>query len=233
MKELQQIVNDKVLKMVEDGSIEKAIEDGVSGAILRAIKDQFRSYGDITKQIEKSIGEGLAVNVKDLPFETYNEQMLVLIKTKLGDMFKGDASTKFLSEMDRVLAPAPKEMPIKEFVETIAGFWKTDDPYDADDLDDYATVEIEETNYGGFHLNMWKKKESSSSYSSRSRTEDLCLFVGKDGKIRLSHRQNYNLTCFSEHEAFVFKMYAAGTILTGTEDFDPDDCDLTLKECEY
>lgn len=30
-----------------------------------------------------------------------------------------------------------------------------------------------------------------------------------------------------------FKLYAAGTMVTGIEDFCPEDCDLTLKDCDY
>ena len=84
MKDLQQIVNDKVQSMIDENVIQKAIEDGVQSAITTAIENQFRSYGAITKQIEKAIEEGMALNLSDVPFETYNEQMLVAVKQKLG-----------------------------------------------------------------------------------------------------------------------------------------------------
>lgn len=228
MQEIQKIVNDKVQSMVDDGSIQGAIEDGVSKAITKAISSQFESYGSITKQIEDAMKDGLAINVKDLPFESYNEQMLVAVKARIGALFQGTASDKFMTEMDKLLAPAPQEIPIKEFVETVAGFWKTDEPWDAGDLDDYATVEIEETDYGSVSLQMWKQKVSS--YGSRANIADLRLYISKEGAIRINHGHGYNPTCFHEHEAFIFKLYAAGTIITEIDGFDPDDCNLTLKE---
>jgi hypothetical protein len=78
---------------------------------------------------------------------------------------------------------------------------------------------------------MWKQKESYSSYSSRSNTADLQLYISNN-KIRISHKSAYNPTCFSDEEALIFKLYAAGTIIAGLEDFDADDCDLTLKDTD-
>ena len=231
MKEIQEIINNKVQSMINDGSIQKSIEESIAKSIQTAIKSQFDSWGSITKQIEEAMKEGLKINIKDIPFESYNEQMLVAVKSRLSGLFKCAASEKFMEEMDKVLAPAPKEMAMKEFVETVAETWKTDEPWDANDIDEYATVEIERNEYDSVSLQMWKQKESSSSYSSHSNPADLQLYIIK-GAIRISHKQSYNPTCFSEHEAFVFKLYAAGTILTGIDDFDPDDCDLMLKECD-
>lgn len=234
MKELEKIVNDKVAEMSASGAIQEAIETGVVKAINRAIESQFESFGSITKQIEEAMKSGLQINTNDLPFETYNQQMLVAIKGKLGDMFAGAAAEKFLSEIDKMLEPAPKELSVDSFFEKIAEFWKTDEPWDADDLDERATIEIDRHNdscIDGISFKMWKKK--SNAYGTRSRSEDLHLYVSADGRIRISHGQAYNPTCFDAHEAFIFKLYAAGTIITGIDNFDPDDCELTLKECDY
>jgi len=237
MQDLHEIINNKVQAMVDDKVIQKAVENGVAKAIETAIANQFERFGGVTSQIEKTIKEGLQVDLKDLPFETYNAQMLVLIKSKLGNMFQGAAADRFLSEMDRILAPVPKEMPIHEFVETVVGFWKTDEPWDADDMDDYATVEVEpyrdDPNSKDITLKFWKQKERNDFLSSRKKENPptMQLFI-LDGRIRINHKHEYNPTCFSETEALVFKMYAAGTVLTGIEGFDQDNCDLTLKD-EY
>lgn len=231
MEQIQKIVNDKVQAMVDDGSIQNKIEVGIEAAIESAISQQFQSYGGITKQIEDALKDGLKINIKDLPFESYNEQMLVAVKARLGVLFQGAASERFMAEMDKLLATPPKEMHIREFVETIVGMWKEDIYYDSDGYDEYATVEVEtelEHGLSGVTLKMWKKK--MGAYSSNQ--ADIHLYI-IDGAIRISHRQSYNTTCFESSEAFIFKLYAAGTIITGIEDFDPDDCDLTLKENEY
>lgn len=133
-----------------------------------------------------------------------------------------------------MLEPAPKEMTINSFVETIISFWKTDEPWDADHLDEYATVEVEpyrDTTSNDITLKMWKKKEESTRYSATTNQPIMELFI-LSGVIRISHKYRYNPTRFSDTEAFVFKLYAAKTVLTGIEDFDPEDCDLTLKDMD-
>lgn len=235
MEDIQTIVNNHVAKLSEDGSIQATIEKSIESAITKSIEAEFESYGSITKQIKTAIEEGLQINLRELPFETYNQQMLVAVKTRLGNLFAGAASDKFMAEMDELLKPAPKEMPFKEFVETVVEFWKSDEYHDRDELDDYATAEIDDQRVGsGVSFSMWKKKEYNghSSLSSRKLSADLQLYI-IDGRIRINHRHGYNPTCFSEHEAFVFKLYAAGTVLTGIDGFDADDCDLKLREEEY
>lgn len=97
MKEFQKIANDRIQAMVDDGTIQKTIENGIEKAITKAIDGQFDSWGNITKQIKEAMDKGLQVNTDDLPFETYNQQMLILIKTRLGTMFQGLAAERFLS----------------------------------------------------------------------------------------------------------------------------------------
>lgn len=231
MKDIQTIVNDKVRQMIEGGAITGAIEKGIEDAISKAIDSQFKAYGGITKQIETALDDGLRINKSDLPFETYNQQMLVAVKAKLGNMFQGAASERFLQEIDKALEPAPEEMTLQELVEKVISFWKADEPWDADYLDEYATVETKENDHGGTSIKMWKQIDSSK-HSSYKKTEDLHLYISNKA-IRINHSHNYNPTCFQEHEAFIFKLYAAGTKITEIEGFDADDCDLTLKDLEY
>lgn len=235
MEALQEIANQKIQEMIDSGAIQKSIEDGVSRAIDSAIATQFERYGTITKQIEKAIEGGLNIDINDLPFESYNAQMLVAVKQKLGNLFSGQAADKFLAEIDKTLAPAPKEIAINELVECIAAEWKTDEPWDASDLDEHATAELEPGTgcmSDTFTLKMWKQKDSSSSHLSRSSSPDLKLHISR-GAIRINHSHGYNPTCFRDEEALIFKLYAAGTTITGMDSFDPDDCDLTLKEFDH
>jgi len=235
MEAIQQIVNNKIADMVSGGAIQEAVEKGIEQAVNKAIDQQFSHYGGLTKQLEKILEDGLKINSKDLPFEVYNQQMLVAVKSKINGMFQGEAASKFMTELDKTLAPVPAEMPINELVEVIAAEWKTEEPWDASDLDDYASVELEKHDYplnGSYSLKMWKQKESSSSYSSRLNSADLHLYIS-DNEIRISHKSAYNPTCLADEEALIFKLYAAGTKITGLESFDPDDCELLLKDSEY
>ena len=111
--------------------------------------------------------------------------------------------------------------------------WKTDEPWDADDLDEYMTVEIEEWKHSSndksdLDIKLWKKKEENFGRNSA----DVALFL-LENKLRISRKNRFNPTCFDEVEAYILKLYAAGTVITGIADCDPDDLDLCLKDSEY
>lgn len=224
MQTIQEIVNNKVQSMVDDGSIQTAIETGVQQAIEQVIKKQFESYGNFTKQLAAAVEEGLQINTKDLPFETYNQQMLAAVKGKLGSMFKGLAAERFMAEIEKTLAPAPAEMSINELIETIVKFWRESE-FGRLNIRDFALVEINSSGWKGKSVHLWKNHKENSMCRP-----DVDLYISEDGKIRINHTHNYNPTCFEEHEAFIFKLYAAGTVITGIEDFDPDNCALNLSE---
>jgi hypothetical protein len=224
MKEFQEIISNKVSSMIEDGSIQKNIEDGIQASIERSISEMFGSYGPLTKQIEKGLTEGLQLNLKDMPFEAYNQQMLVAVQAKIGNMFKSEASQKFLSEIDKTLAPAPKEMSLVELVNSIAKIWREDGD-DSSDIFEYANVEFsQDDRFSWYNLDMTKENHG---YKSK-----VSLHIS-DNKIRINHSHGYNPTCFDEVETLIFKLYSAGTKITGLDDFDEDECELTLKVDQY
>lgn len=232
MKELQQIMNAKVLEMAEAGTIQKSIEDKVEQAIESAINDQFRSYGNISKQIEKLLNDKLQIDERNIDIPTYNEVLGMAVKQKVDEFFETKAASRMMETMDKLFAPLPEEMALVEFVNKICSHWKTDEPWDADDLDDYATVELSDCEYGGYNLKMWKQKTSSYLYSSsRDRAEDIHLYLSKEGEIRLRH--TWNPTTLSDEDSLIVKAYASNLKLTGLNDFDPDDCELSLKDDEY
>lgn len=230
MKEIQSIVNEKVAEMIESGSIQKKIEDAIESAIENAIESQFRSYGSITKQIEDVFENGLKIDQSNIDIPSYTAVMEEIINNSINQYFAGEATERFRKMIDEKLAPLPQEMSINDLVEMIVKEWKTDEPWNADDLDDYATVELNQDCGRDSHsLKMWKQKEYNGHLSSRENQPDVHLFIIK-GKLAINH--NMNPTCLHNEDAIIFKAYAQGVKFTGIEDFDEDDCDLTLKE-EY
>ena len=233
MTDIQKVASEKISQLAESGKIKEVIEESIEKAITQAIKTEFETYGSITTQIKKAIDEGLQININDLPFETYNQQMSVVVKQRLGNLFAGAASERFIEEIDKTLEPAPREITIVDFVNTICRFWYTDDWNSFDDYDEYATVRIEDHNWStsiiSKSLRIWKQLEATGYRASGENQPNMHLYIS-DGKIRINHEHKYNPYCFSETEAYVFKLYAAGTTITGIEDFDQDDCNLQIRE---
>lgn len=237
MKELQAIINAKVKAMSDDGTIEHAIEESIEKTVKETIKRELESYGSISQVIRDTIKEGLVLDLKAIDFESYNQQMLVAIKQHFGTFFADLASEKFLSGLENLLTPAPKEISIQELCETIVKGWRKEVDWDSD-VDENATVTIDVWEHSSsgddYKVRLFKKEENG--YGSRrlaSMDAAFDLFINVDSGIRISHRQSYNPTCFSADEALIFKLYAAGTKITGLADADPDNWNLELKGEEY
>jgi len=225
MKTIQEVVNEKVAEIVESGTIEKMISDGVEKAVKSAVSSQFEQYGSVTKKLGEVVKKGLALDIEDIPMEVYNEQMLVAIKDRIGKAFAGSAHKKVMEDLDELLAPAPQEISIVDFVDEICRLYATH-AHNYEDLSDNAIVEFEQcTIAGGKDLKIWTEGKETS-YRSDKR-EDINLYIS-NGKIRINHNHYYNPTTISPAEAYIFKLYAAGTNLTGVEDFDPCDHEFQL-----
>lgn len=222
MLDLQRIATDHLKRLENDGTIKKAVEEGITRAITSAIDDQFRSYGALTQQINESIKEGLRIDPKQLDFPVYNRQMLIAIKQRLGQMFAGRAQDRFMEEMESVLEPAPAEMDISCLIRKIVGFWADEqaDFFDGD-VREYADVDLKADATERFYdLRMIKYRSELRLVGRR----EIHLMIRKNGEIGISHNLECNPTClFGNADAFIFKLYAAGTKIVGMSEYYPDE----------
>lgn len=229
MKEIQDIVNAQVKAMSESGEIQKQVEEGVKSAINKAIDRQFESYGNITKQLENAFKESLLLDNNSLNIPSLNAVMTEVVNTNINEFYKGQAAEKLHSLMKEKLAPLPNTMKLSEFVDLICKEFRVEDYENFDEVDDYATIEFGKSNYSWFELKVWKKKENSYG---RDNSADLQLTISKDGTLQGRHGSTNPYYLF-DVDALVFKAFSQGVIFTDFEDFDQDDCDLSLKDSEH
>lgn len=234
MKEIQDIVNAQVKEMSESGEIQKQVEEGVKAAINKAIDRQFESYGNITKQLEDAFKENLLLDKSNLDIPSLNAIMTGVVNANINEFYKGQAADKLHALMKEKLEPLPNEMSVVEFVDMICKAWFVDDYESYDEVDDYATVEIEDglSHVGIKGLKIFKKK--GGRYGSDESVDVGFSIDKKTGFATLSgrHRSTSPYYLF-DADALIFKAYAQGVKFTGLDDFDEDDCDLSLKSCEY
>lgn len=231
MKEINDIVTAKLAAMHESGAIEKMISESVEKSIASAIKESFERYGSITKTIEEAIKAGFKLDPGAIDFDHYNAVMLSAVKQKVMSAFGDDARSRFMQEMDKVLEPAPESIDIHDFVSRIAEMWR-ENYSEFDEYDECATVEInpafdfsQDTDK---RVSIWNKRKDGGRHFSTDNSSQIELFVCK-GKIRISHRMRFNPTCLDEVEAYIFKLYAAGTEITGINDYDPDEHEYPIR----
>tara|TARA_R100000951_G_scaffold2179_3_gene3720 strand:- start:3277 stop:3966 length:690 start_codon:yes stop_codon:yes gene_type:complete len=229
MQEIQAIVNAQVKQMSESGEIQKQVEEGVKSAINKAIDRQFESYGNITKQLEDAFKENLLLDNRSLNIPSLNAVMTEVVNTNVNEFYKGQATERLHSLMKEKLAPLPSTMKLSEFVDLICKEYKVEDYESFDEVDEYATVEFSKSNYSWFELKIWKQKDNSYG---RSNSADLQLTISKEGTLQGRHGSTNPYYLF-DVDALIFKAYSQGVIFTDVENFDSDDCDLSLKDSEY
>ena len=229
MKEIQDVVNAQVKLMSESGEIQKQVEDGVKSAIKKAIERQFESYGNVTKQLESAFKDNLLLDKSSLDIPSLNAVMTEVVNANINKFYRGQAAEKLHALMKEKLSPLPETMALHEFVSLLCKEMFVDEYDRYDEVDDFATVECEASNYGTYNLKVWKQKESTYG---RSNSCDVHLSINKDGTLNGRHGSTSPYYLF-DVDAMIFKAYSQGVIFTGVGGFDSDDCELSLKDPEY
>tara|TARA_Y100001001_G_scaffold59284_2_gene56150 strand:- start:16924 stop:17625 length:702 start_codon:yes stop_codon:yes gene_type:complete len=230
MKEINEIVNNHISSLQSEGILQKAIEEGVGKAVMKAIEEQFNSWGGITKQLEAIFKEKLLIDASNLDLPTYNHVMGQAVKMRIEKHLTEEAGARMMASIEELLTPMPAEIKTHDFIEKICEYWKSDDPCSCyDDLDEYATVEVTENDgvlRDSYNLKIWKQRKEDSYLRSRDRSPDVHLYI-IEGEIRLSH--TFNPTRLREEESVIVKAYTAGTKLIDIDEYDPDDYEYELK----
>lgn len=230
--DIEKVLNEKLAELISSGAIESKLQDCLESSIDKAINDAVKGYGGLRCSIEKYIKEGLSLNLCDVPFEVYNKMIAEELHRKIKKNFVEDKFQVVLDTVSGILEPAPKTIDIHEFVDKVIELEKSD-WLEYHECDDFVSVELITESSDRYSLKIWRQK-NSSLYSSSSRTNSPTLefCISKTEGIRIAHRSYYNPTCMFNSAPYTFKLYSAGTVITGLDDFDEDNCDLSLR-CEY
>lgn len=221
MLDLQQIATDHIKKLEQTGVIKTAIEKGIETAIIKAIDNQFGHFGSFSKQVEEVIKAGLKIDPDQIDFQVYNHQITTLIKQRLGNMFEGRSRDRFLEELEGILEPAPEEIDIACLIKEVVRLWGDEQAsfYD-DNVSEYATVTLEKRDWGEDSHTLTIDNGSGRLSGCKGVIE---LYL-TGGKIGISHRMETNPTVlFRSADAYIFKLYAAGTKVVGVDAYDPED----------
>ncbi|WP_299262961.1 hypothetical protein [uncultured Psychrosphaera sp.] len=110
MKELAQIVNESIGKMIEDGSIEKMIQTKIETTVAEIVNDSMKSYSDFGKDIKSKIEESIKLS-RGWTLPSYNNFIIEQVKNRFSDVVKSAA----LTNIDEILK---EEFPVIEGVQS-------------------------------------------------------------------------------------------------------------------
>lgn len=119
MKELETAIIAAFNKMAESGAIEKIIEEKISKTVDSILDSALKSYSDFGKDLEKTIKDGLKVDLKKLDLLEYNHIILAIIKKKLDHSVLTVGKERLEKEMEELLASPPAEVKLSALVEML------------------------------------------------------------------------------------------------------------------
>lgn len=236
MKELQQVVNESIQAMIDDGTVEKIIKDKLHDTIKSAIDSAMRSYSDFGKALEKHIETSLSVDFSNVNLDEYNHTIKGLIEGIVNKHYIAEARDKLAKQLEELFEPAPAEISLDDL---IARFKKENDDDAAGDHIERIGLIITSERDGHITVGLSKeppKERSSYLSSTRSEHPELAyehrLYI-RDGELRWCHLEGDRGNSFMPTTLYgfarvLFQMYCQGTRIT-VRSTDADDYDTTYS----
>ncbi|MBV1842222.1 hypothetical protein [Photobacterium ganghwense] len=119
MKELNEIVTTKLTAMIDDGSIEKMIEERLESLMQDTIKSAMQSYSGFGKSLTKTIEDSIGISLNQVSFPEYNHFVAQLVQEKYGQALDQHAAPLLEQLLKDELSPVPAELHAKEVLKVI------------------------------------------------------------------------------------------------------------------
>lgn len=208
--DLQSMVNAAMVKMHEEGAIQKIVEEKMAKTVSNIVDDVLGSYSDFGKQVKEVVKQSLAIDVDKMELPTYNVLVRNVVRERLDQLVHVQGIELLKARMDEIFKTVEPEMKLSEIVEN----WKEALNEDLERDGEHITVTWEPSTYssGGGWLYI-DDEEDKSNYQC-----DLRAGINRDGTIYALHWKSHDLlkeikttwAIDSIGEQF-FRMHAAGS----------------------
>lgn len=231
MFDLQESISTAFKTMAADGDIHKMVSDKLKSSIERSVDDAvgslFRYDGPLKKQIEEVVKEKVKVDFRELDLPSYQSIILEGVRTELNNRVSSVGVEKMKEAVSEMLdSEAPEkvtfEVMMEKFVDEKFRYGMSDDiqgeiSLDIDDHGNLVFIRIDEDSdverYQCEHAITLARIEKTDtftihSYERNGRKYNTPVSFGQD-KHGFGH--------------YAFKLYSAGTIISGIDSCCVDD----------
>lgn len=231
--DLQAKINEKFAELLDEGYVDKIVKETLQGTVKFIVQGSLRDWSDFAKQLEKHIGEGMAVNLKRLSLDHYNDIVLRIVQQELDGTVLESAQTAIRKRVQAVLGTLEKQQ--WKLSEIVAKFKESVlDLYGA--REGALGLEVEESTYGGWQIYLDQDgTEDGGLYSTRRKNKSASaykyrLYLDKEGKVYSflidGLRPDYTKRTTSHFDDFFFQLFAQGVQV----EVDESDCVLEYEE---
>jgi hypothetical protein len=228
MKELNEIVSQKITEMVKSGAIDKVIEDRIEKTISESIESCLKTYSDFGKSITEKIKDSLQCSGRDIEFPAYNIFISQIIQDKFKSVLES-TSIKHLEQLvEKAIDPVTKVSKTSVLIDQIREEWADLARESGDD-----SIKIE-SSYNDDETALYVKitgpeheGETVVTFYNFKNNEDNLWHIGyiNTNGHRLTGRSVMRAGTYTNAvEDILFKYYAMGTKFELDEDFEDIDC---------
>lgn len=202
---LEEVVQKKMASMIEDGSIEKKIEEQLEKTINKSIEDIFCSYGDFTKKLKEELQKVVCIN-DDLGLPGYGDLVTKIVRIQLGAHMEKQVADHVAGYIDTLLANYPAEITISELADKFKEYVRDDDITECREItflvEDSGSVD----GYFYIYMDEVRDKDKHSCMYQLCCKEDEVWSVQING-WRVDASKHLFAGCLFGFEEFVFHAY--------------------------
>jgi hypothetical protein len=165
---IQEIVDNKIKALNDDGTIKAAIENTIETTMLKAITDALGDYS-LRSTIEKQVTKEVSEVVASIGFTAYNSFIAEKVKQITEGVCRVDITEKIQKVFDEMLVMKHENIKLSEIFEKYRE-WVCGEVEDSEkySLERFHVKFEEDERYGWFNIELAKEKpkDRHSSYSS-------------------------------------------------------------------
>ncbi|MCL1124121.1 hypothetical protein [Shewanella surugensis] len=124
MKELHDIVTNKIGNMVEDGTIEQLIENKLESLLAETVNDAMKSYSSFGKALKESIEKSIGTSLNRVSFPEYNHFVSQLVVEKYSEVLSKEAASNIDALLKEELKPVPDAIDVQVLIDETKKYWE-------------------------------------------------------------------------------------------------------------
>lgn len=116
MKELNDIVQQTITSMNENGTIKKIIEDKVENTVKSIIMEQLREHSEFGNGLKEYVRGALNIDFERLGIAGHNDFILKMVDTLVTNELRTESNERLKKSLKEIISNPPKEINLTEIV---------------------------------------------------------------------------------------------------------------------
>lgn len=236
--ELEVKIQEKIQSLIDEGTVDKMIEDAAKKSLGKIVEEVFSQWGDFYKELKETVSEKLQINIKEIELPIYGQMVKSIVENELNTQLSETTKKKIISQVDSITGkPEKQQWKLSEIIEK---YRDETNKYNDDNEQKDVVFDVEES--GSHRWVRVGEKEEGSSYissiysSSNKQSYDMRMLLDvKTGEIHGVWYDNKTMdprkgkTHSHTFEGFMMKLWANECVL----EIDQDEAEYIATKSKY